>query len=325
MSRWKKIKYGPLFGYKEEETKKICDPKYPNSNYGAKSETDCYTSCEKEEAIKNCKTYLKDKYYFGDTKEKNKCECSECEYYYILKDKKTCEWRILCTPGTFLPKNKRDCVLCSIKAINSRINSTLKDLKGDEREDLINKIKNSYCPGGYFVQREYNQGIESCPSINVEDPIGSYLLKSSISPEEKLPKSKKDCYVEYYSYNDHGCIQKYKKKYNEDKIEEISNQCVNSSSNILDIDGSKNKDEISCYLTNKKCVSCAKNSYFNGNNCGKCPVGMKSKEGSSSINDCKYTKDTKFCFDNTKCFTIEELGDLDSENGKFDPSWKIVY
>ena len=52
---------------------------------------------------------------------------------------------------------------------------------------------------------------------------------------------------------------------------------------------------------------------------------MKSKKGASSINDCKYTKDTRFCFDNTKCFTIEELGDLNSENGKYNSSWKVVY
>ena len=152
------------------------------------------------------------------------------------------------------------------------------------------------------------------------------MVKSSISPQKKLPKSKKDCYVEYYSYNDHGCIQKYKKKYNNENTEEISEQCVNSSSNILDIDGSKNKDDISCYLNkDNKCVPCGVNNYLNGNICSKCPVGMKSKRGSSSINNCKYTKDTKFCFDNTKCFTIQELGDLETDEGKYQDGWKVVY
>ena len=302
----------------EENTKKACNTTgYPNSDSGAKSETDCYTSCEKEKVIEQCKTYLKDKYYVNDTKEINKCECSECEQYYLLKSKKTCEWRISCDPGEFLPKNTKNCITCSETKIESM------GLSEQEKKDMKDKIKNSYCTGGYFIQQPYDQGIENCPDINVEDHLGTYFIKESAHPRD----FKGSCYVKYYSYNDHGCIQKYKKKYNKDKIEEISEQCVNSSSNILDIDGSKNKGEISCYLDlkNKKCISCEENSYFNRNNCSNCPVGMKSKKGSSSINDCKYTKDTKFCFDNTKCFTIEELGDLDSENGKYDSNWKVVY
>lgn len=319
----KQIKYGHLWRYNEEKTKKICDPSYPNSSSGAKSSKDCYTSCEEKQGIKNCKTYLKDKYYSNDTEGNNKCECSECINDFILKDKKTCEWRIYCTEGTFLPKNKDRCVLCLTEAINSKKNETLKDLSEQERIELGEKIKNSYCPEGYFVQQPYDQGIESCPSINVEDPIGTYLLKSSISPEEKTPKSKKDCYVEYYSYNDRGCIQKYKKKYNEEK-KEISEQCVIDKGKE-ELATFENIGKISCYLKNKKCVPCDKNNYLNGNNCSKCPVGMKSKEGSSSINDCKYTKDTKFCFDNTKCFTIQELGDLETNEGKYQDGWKVVY
>ena len=312
------IQYGSLFGYNEEETKKICDPNYPNSNYGAKSSEDCYTSCEKEEVIENCEVYLKDKYYFGNTKEKdkNKCECSKCKNDFILKDKKTCEWRIFCGLGNFLPKNKKYCIACSETRIVEN-----KNLTEQEKTDMKEKIKNSYCPGGYFIQQPYDQGIEKCPDINVEGPIGTYLMKESAPVSD----SKEGCYVKYYSYNDHGCIQKYKKKYNE-KIEEISEQCVNSSSNILDIDGSKNKGEISCYLNKyNKCVPCGENNYFNRNSCSNCPVGMKSKKGSSSINDCKYTKDTKFCFDKTKCFTIEELGGFETDEGKYQDGWKVIY
>jgi len=53
----------------------------------------------------------------------------------------------------------------------------------------------------------------------------------------------------------------------------------------------------------------------------KCPVGMStSTAGSKTIKDCKYTKDTKFCFGDSnqqspKCFTISELAD--PNNGKY--------
>lgn len=64
--------------------------------------------------------------------------------------------------------------------------------------------------------------------------------------------------------------------------------------------------------------------WVDGSGC-KCPVGMSSKEQATNITDCKYTKDTKFCFDKTKCFTIKELGGLETNEGKYQDGWKVVY
>lgn len=67
--------------------------------------------------------------------------------------------------------------------------------------------------------------------------------------------------------------------------------------------------------------------WVDGSGC-KCPVGMSSKEQATNITDCKYTLKTKFCFPTTspvKCFTIQELGDLETKEGKFQDGWKVVY
>ncbi len=299
-----------------------CPDDYPKSKNGAREDKECYRGCNNTD-IPNCLEFdtNNNKKY---NKEGNSCKCSKCNEGYFLKENNTkCLKAVKCSAGTYLPANK--------------------DNIGDCKKCTDGK----YCPGSdtFIPNHSDNQGIKDCPDDYPKSDIGNdtenncYKLDNNGEykgcSQEHIKVYKDNRHLvddqKYYSEKcNNGCMlnknicvpcsanhwcagddkgKQSKNKYTLDNIQQYCNNVFNNTTN-------KSTTETNVWVNDKGC---------------KCPVGMSSKEQAKTITDCKYTKDTKFCFptpvsgNDIKCFSIKELEDLNSENGKYNSSWKVIY
>ena len=113
------------------------------------------------------------------------------------------------------------------------------------------------------------------------------------------------------------------------QIPNSNGQCTPCTSDHWCAGGELSNNTYTSQEMKKYCEEKSKSGNWDSAKGCKCPVGMStSTVGSKTITNCKYTKDTKFCFPTPvegkiKCFKISDLDT--GTNGTYDPSWKVVY